>query len=373
MWTRWSHQPEVPLSVTEPAALPPGPARALVQIWHRDGIGAELGHIEVWRAGAVVTTRPITGRRFPEARNGGLQEELVDFEATGEPVQVAVYSGTGPRIWVGAIRLLPAAPQPVWVVEHCANTRARVDRAVADGANAVELDVQWTASGRLLVDHPPGTPAACWLARTADRDVEPLLGHLGALMAADRLSLVIIDVKQPWRDVQPFAQALVTTLDRAGLPADQVVVSIDRRYARTFLDAMHAAPRAEPYTPWVDAWHDIATGARPDDWVAQAVGDGASFLSVGADPIAVHQPMPMWFEPLVELVNARERGDLARAMTWTLERRVSMRSALDLGLDAIIVNEPRRLAAVLDKEPYATLYRLGEAADLRGPLRASAP
>lgn len=366
MWTPWTEAPAWPITQTEPVTLPAGPRRALVQVWHRDGIGQELGQIEVRQGGEVLARRPIFGRRFPGPRDGGLQEEVVDFDLPAEgPVEVAVYASA--RIWVGAIRLAPAAAQPVWVVEHCANTERRVDHAVAVGANAVELDVQWTAGGALLVDHPPGSPAACWLARTAGRDVGALLQRVGQHVAAGRLSLVVIDVKHPERDVEPFARALVAALDAAGLPARQVVLSVDRRHAQRFVEAVRAAPRAAPFAPWLDAWHDVATGARPEGWVEEAVAAGATFLSVGADPIAVHQPMPVWFDPLAELVNARDAGTgPARAMTWTLERKVSMRMALDLGLDAVIVNDAGRMVEVLREVPYAGLFRLGGVGDLGG-------
>ena len=38
------------------------------------------------------------------------------------------------------------------------------------------------------------------------------------------------------------------------------MLSVDRRHARRFAEAVRSAPRAAPFDPWLDAWHDVATG-----------------------------------------------------------------------------------------------------------------
>ncbi len=81
--------------------------------------------------------------------------------------------------------------RPFYVIAHCANTPARVERAIEAGANGVELDVM-LLDGRLFVRHGGLEPREC--GARAD-DALALLRQVASAMQAGELALLVVDTK----------------------------------------------------------------------------------------------------------------------------------------------------------------------------------
>lgn len=348
---------------TPEVTLSAGDWRVWVQLWHRAPPGAHLLTARVHGPDGLTTTA-IAAERFDGAAFGGLQPGVVPFHVGAEgPVRIELVADGDAQVFVGTVQVAPASPRPIYVIEHCANTIGRVEAAIADGANAVELDLQWGDAG-VFVRHPCPSPPACGSAGTAADALPALFQRLGAALGSGELDLVVLDVKRPHLHTAAYAAAVASLLATAGLPPDQVVMSVPT--------AVHGAPAAAPWMaavappgggsqPHLDAWHDVANGAPASDWLDAALAQGSDFLGLGADPIAVHAPMPVWADRLAASVNRRDRaGAPARVYFWTLERRIAMRYVLDVGVDAVIVNAPRRMMDVLAAEPYARWFKLAE-------------
>jgi glycerophosphoryl diester phosphodiesterase len=94
------------------------------------------------------------------------------------------------------------------------NTLAAFERAIADGADYVELDVHATADGALVVCHGRPSGDGLRLAETVDA----LAGRIG----------IMCELKTPWR----YRRHDVVARTVALLPDDAVVLSFDPRALR---------------------------------------------------------------------------------------------------------------------------------------------
>jgi hypothetical protein len=372
MWTGADPNRAERLAVTPEVALEGGAWRALMEAWHRLPVGAPLAVVTVRVDGRVVARQTTRARWFPGWGAGGLQADAVAFEVPNDGGEVVVeVEEAGTRgLWVGAIQLAVAAPRPFYALKHCANDVARAERALADGANAVEVDVQHGPGG-LRFDHPFGSPPVCWGSATPSRQTSAYLGRLGELHAAGELALVLLDLKRPGVDTAAYVDAVVDAVRAAGLPDEAVALSVSDCDA----GAVAAELSRRAFRGPLDVWQDVAVAACPgrpavdpscrtcDAWLSD-VAERASVIGLGADPMYLARPMPQWLEPLQRLIHRRDEvGAPTKVYYWTIDRRVSMRVALNLGVDGLIVNRPRDLDAVLGERPYRDLFRLATPTD----------
>lgn len=235
-------------------------------------------------------------------------------------------------------------PRPLYLIRHCSNSMRRLETAVDQGANAVELDLTYR-HGEVRIGHPPPNPPACWWAHERGDDVDAYLSSLAQRLRERSLELAILDIKSPERDTQVWATALAKTLSAAGVPPERVVFSLPVESAVPFVSALRSGGFDVAH---VDAWHDTVDPNLPDDWVDASCAAGACFLGIGSDPIVFWRPTRSWRKALTAMVDRRDRGALHHVYFWTLESRRSVRFALDLGVDGVIVNRPRRFAHILD-------------------------
>lgn len=362
MWTQRDPAAVEVLVDTVPVTLPAGRWRALVELWQESPAGTPLLTAHVHGPDGA-TTRTLYAEDFPNRLGGGMEPGLIPFELTAPgPVRIELVADRGVRVHVGAVQLAPDRPRPFYAIAHCANALPRVEHAMDVGLNGVELDVQWWY-GELLVGHPIGSPPACWGAHALRADLAKLLDAVGEGLRAGRLAVVVLDIKGPQANTVAYARTLAEALQRAGVPGDRVVLSIPVGEAAEFVAAMTEAG----VHPHLDAWHDLADGPLPTDWIDTSIAAGADFLGVGADPIVLTRPTPTWMAPLKQLVDRRDAGvGLGAAYFWTLDRPVSMRVALDAGVDGLIVNEPEKLMDVLRRAPYDSLFRMATGEDRIG-------
>lgn len=207
------------------------------------------------------------------------------------------------------------------------NTLRAFALAAAQGADGIELDVQPTADGVLVIMHDEtvdrttngaGRVAELSYAALAALDAGggervPTLAE--ALQLARGRLLVDIEIKDP--GIEPEVAALV---DQLGM-TDRVVIS-------SFLPASLAAMRA--VAPALPRW------LLSVDWSPAVL---ATALALGAAGVAPRYPA---IDAM--LVETAHRHGLA-VIAWTVNQLGDLRRLLDLGLDAVITDYPARALA----------------------------
>lgn len=238
---------------------------------------------------------------------------------------------------------LPTATEVVIIAHRGAagsapeNTMASFERAIADGTDWVELDVQETADGRVVVIHDAdlmkvaGVPLDIW-----DATYEQLQGiDIGSWYApefadqrvpllSDVLALckgkvgVFIELKYYGHD-QRLEQRVVETVETAGMASDVVVMSLKYGGIRKI------------------------RALRPD-WrigllTATALGD---LTRLDADFLAVNAGLatPTFVS------SAHRRGK--DAYVWTVNERIDMARFISRGIDGLITDEPAAAREVRD-------------------------
>jgi glycerophosphoryl diester phosphodiesterase len=215
-----------------------------------------------------------------------------------------------------------------WVIAHrgasadeVENTLPAFERAIADGADFLELDVQASADGALVVFHDLDldrlTPLRGPLRARGRRELRevgiPTLEEVVEL-ARGRVGLMV-ELKSPHLYRRHDLPARTVRL----LSADDVVLSFERR---ALLAARAAAPRLR---------------------LLQHVGYGVSIRAAAgyAWAIGLHDPR------VTRRALARAAAAGLRTTVYTVNDAPRMRELATLGVDGIFSDRPRLLAEVV--------------------------
>ncbi|MEE9263516.1 MAG: glycerophosphodiester phosphodiesterase [Vicinamibacteria bacterium] len=256
-------------------------------------------------------------------------------------VVAAVVAGLVGAFFVDTIRL----DADVVVIAHRGaagaapeNTLASVERAIIDGADLVEIDVQETADGEVVVIHDSdlmrigGMDLAIW-----DATYEQLQGiDVGSWFAPEfadervpSLEQVLelckgrahvdIELKYYGHD-ERLDERVVEIVERTGMESEIVVMSL--KY-----DAIQKVRKLRP------------------DWTiglltAKAVGN---LTRLEADFLAVHAGLAT--PRFIKSAHAREKD----VFVWTVNDPVQMATMVGRGVDGIITDEPALARAVLEQ------------------------
>ena len=231
-----------------------------------------------------------------------------------------------------------------------------MERAVAAGADALELDVHASADGRLVVCHDPtvdattdGTgPIASFTLHQLRRldhayswrpdDGYPLRGQGIGIATLDEVLdafpdvLINLDIKQTAPAVEPYEEALARTLREHGRIDDVIVAS--------FHDAATAAFRT--FAPEIGT--SAGVGAVASFW--QAAHDGSPLPDL--PHVALQVPHHAGGAVVCDevLVEAAHRSGMA-VHVWTVDDADEMADLVDMGVDGIMSDVPSVLAGVL--------------------------
>lgn len=316
------------------------------------------------------------------------------YLAAGEPRSPRAPGLAGPEQAVGAFRtrrrlfatgaavaalvvvalvLLASSPArtslPVAVIAHRGssaeapeNSLAAFRLAVEQRTDYVELDVQESADGEVLVVHDSdlmklgGGPAKIWEASAAELRTVDIGSRTGPQFASERVptlaealavckgrSKVVIELKQYGHDVS-LEEKVVAIVEAAGMAGDCVTMSLDHEMVKKM-------KRLRP------SW-------RSGVLVAKAIGD---VTALGGDFVAVQSKMAT--HRFVRL--AHRAGQ--EVYVWTVDDPAWMLSFLSRGVDGLITNRPdvarevvARRASMSDAERVLTaiLVRLGARPEL---------
>ncbi|HEX5045205.1 MAG TPA: glycerophosphodiester phosphodiesterase family protein, partial [Candidatus Polarisedimenticolaceae bacterium] len=242
-------------------------------------------------------------------------------------------------------------------VEAPENTLAAFRLAVEQGADFVELDVQESADGEVVVVHDSdlmkigGSPLKPWEATAAELRSVDIGSHAGPQFASERVptlaealavakgrAKVIVELKSYGHD-QHLEERVAAIVEAAGMQDECIYMSLDH--------AMAARMKA------------LRPGWRCGLLAAQTVGD---LVSRPADFLAVRTAMAT--PGFVRRAHAAGRD----VYVWTVNDPAAMLGAMSRGVDGLITDRPdlakkvvARRAAMNDAQRVlvALLVRLG--------------
>ena len=210
------------------------------------------------------------------------------------------------------------------------NTIAAFDAAVSRGAEAIELDVRWTADNRAVVFHDPSITrhgrkmavkklAAEELiqAKAKEKIHVPLLSEV--LEWAESRVPLVFDIKDTRREEQ-----FIELVEEHGFHPDSVFSSF-----RLSVAGKLKALRPEWPTAWIVGNSGLTAARRllAGPIITRAVRWGAGALHFHYS----------WIES--ELL-ARCHRDRLKVAAWTVDTPAEIQKFADLGLDAVITNVP---------------------------------
>ncbi len=265
--------------------------------------------------------------------------------AVGLVVLVAAALGTG--LWL--LHAVPMSDQAEVVAHRGAagkapeNTLAAVHQAIDDGADWVEIDVQETADGEVVVFHDSD------FMKLVSVDLKVWEGTLEEIQALDIGS---------WRDarfagerVPTLREVLETARGRVGILIELKYYGHDQRLEERVVEIVEEAGMASEIAIMSLKYRGIRKihALRPD-WrsgllAAKAIGD---LSRVGVDFLAVNTSM---ITPgFVRRAHAAGKPVLA----WTVNDPVSMARVISLGVDGLITDEPALAREVLSQRAEMT-------------------
>jgi glycerophosphoryl diester phosphodiesterase len=259
--------------------------------------------------------------------------------------------------------------------EGPSSTLAAIERAIAAGATAIELDVHATSDRHIVVCH--------------DETVDRTTNHHGEIADLTLAQLREMDNAYWWIDgatVTP-GQRDEEYVERGRAPKDRAfgIVTLEEvaeRFPNVVLnlDLKRTDPDVEPYEELlanelrrldrlssviVGSFHDVAVQRfrtfAPSVATSAATGEAATFYFSmlegvpSVPPIAAFQVPASYGDVTVvdeRFVQTAHDADIA-VHVWTINDVDEMRQLLDLGVDGLISDRPTPLAQVLKEQGCA--------------------
>jgi len=260
--------------------------------------------------------------------------------------------------------------------EAPSSTLYAIERALAAGASAIELDVHATKDRFLVVNHDEtvdrtsnGTGEICDLTLAElealdnahffieGSDVAP--GHpdgeyllrgrapkdrsLGIVTLAEVFStfpgvIVNMDIKRSGPEVEPYEELLAETLNAHGRIEDVIVASFNDAAIATFRSLSPGTPTTAATLETAEFYRAVNAGEDPPELPVVAFQPPESF----GDITVVDERF---------VSAAHEMGKAVHV--WTINDAESMRRLVALGVDGIISDRPTLLAEVLADEVWS--------------------
>jgi glycerophosphoryl diester phosphodiesterase len=319
-------------------------------------IGVAMGAIATALASSLFATLVVT---LYERLGGGSRKvaESIDGDGTrryllsgrqllfGVLAAAAVSAALG-WILLGRIR----DPRPVAVIGHRGaaalapeNSLSAVERAIDDGADWVEIDVQETADGEVVVLHDSdfmkvaGAPLKIWEATFAEvkkLDIgssfapefkgEPVPTLEEVLLSAKGRAKVVIELKYYGHD-QRLEERVADIVDRNGMANEIAVMSLERA--------------------GVEKMAALRPTCRTGLLAATAVG---RLTDVDVDFLAVS--IPLATPSLVRRAHTAGQD----VYVWTVNDELTMAQTILRGVDGLITDRPAMARAVIQRESELT-------------------
>lgn len=370
--------------------LTPGRYGVLVQYKENDDAreGAPLGEVkmfdyaDVMRDGALhadQTAEKTLGSLTVAAANpigsGGWRRAYLRFEIPEAPAGSA--SGAIHRIqikdrspgieWQFGLVAIHREGRAFYGIAHNPDSIARLDEAVAQGANALEPDFRESSDAPRITTPEDGFVAVTEEGITggavASNGQATLTAYLRRLKAVAPKKLIIWDGKPgATTDYARVAESIKSAGLREGFDFSKSVFNISNEKMIPFFTPFQSMPGVGRC---YDGVFTQVHSHTADDWMTPVRTNRLTFQGLGVTPQL--QVTEKWSVPISVYVRAREQEEFPKKIYfWTVNEAKSMRRVLDLGIDGLITDEIALLRDVLREEPYASMYRYASDDDDHG-------
>lgn len=219
------------------------------------------------------------------------------------------------------------------------NTLVAIERAIADGADAIELDVQELADGTLAILHDldlqrlAGVDRPSWQLTAADLDQLEVGSWFGPAFAGARIPTLV--------------QVLAQVGDRVALNLELKCHGQERNLPEAVATLLAQFPRSRVTVTsfnWemlrrlraiAPTWPIGPIAAEPIDWAALATTLG---------PVNV---VSLRYALLDQETVDRVKALPAALWVWTVDDPTEIRRAIDLGVEGIITNNPAQARSAI--------------------------
>lgn len=264
------------------------------------------------------------------------------------------------------VNLCGTAKNGFLAISHMANTIKSVDWAISEGANGVEIDLQYDGTTPTKFQHSPDKgvhPCDCTCAPVAMRpsrfickatdmgctaNANPATAMLSHL-AKTNLALVYMDNKldtyqdNKWNaenniEAGKKAAELYKKLFEQGYKG-KLLVGVPQTTYLKFLESVKSVLDQTSYKDRVFYTVDMETdagGAEKAINALKTLGTKNLIYSVGISACATDRYYP-WIKAAVA---AKNRGDVQEVLIWTIDNRASMQEYLNRGVTGILSNYP---------------------------------
>lgn len=351
---------------TDPVSLPPGKYGILFQFWHR-GIpfNTNIGQLRALQNNELIKDSPVYSKNFENILSGGYQREILEIELKNPGFDLSFEFRTekGFELWTGAVAIHPITEKrPLFIFGHHASTLAAVQSYVDKGVNALEFDLTFPYKNNQF---------SIEVKHSGDRDftrtenVPAYFERIKELLDQNKLVVLSLDLKIDNKISQKdFAIYLAKTLKKFKIPPNKVVFSIPLE-AISGLTSLWRDKESPAYYPAaVDGYSENYLKLPKDEWIRKAQFDKATFLGVGVDSHVPLVPIELWLQRISLMNNSRDYfGLIKKTFFWTVNNAEYIRNYMDLGVDAIMTDNPSAVFAVINAEPYRQLYRMANGND----------
>ncbi|GAB6022580.1 hypothetical protein CHUAL_006681 [Chamberlinius hualienensis] len=287
--------------------------------------------------------------------------------------------------------------RPLYNIGHMANDIPQADQFLADGANALEVDVRFHSNGiPSKVYH--GYPCDCFRDCRRNENAKTYIAHIrerstpGSGSYTNRLAMLMFDLKL--NDVDnhetplyaagdSVASFLIDDLYLNGTSNTQLWVILGIPYTNhsPAINGFRDAFKRRNVTHLLDKIGYEVTEESNMDLVQQTLrglqinqgiwqGDGITNCVFLRSDSRLRQAIAKRDSPSGPWVS------VDKVYRWTIDTKVAMRHTLRLGVDGIMTNDPDDLYEVIREPEFANKYRLATNEDNplvkivgRGPLR----
>eukprot|EP01084_Bolivina_argentea_P206986 353253_1 len=281
--------------------------------------------------------------------------------------------------------------KPIWNIAHMVNHRDQIDEFLNLGANAIEVDVQYSPDGTIGIILNAGTNVAflaelwhgvpCDIGRDCERFdyIGPYLEEIRA-RATDgnskynpKLGLIYFDNKlENGDDYHKAGQNLATEVIKLFPSKIYVMVGVPYTSQKSFFEGFYNKIESDAQNvQYLDRiGYEFSDEKYTDPDTLQQI-----FIDIGVN---THNALSVWLSKgiynglatdydFTNFLQARDDpGPVSKVYGWTADREKTMQKWMYKGLDAVITNQPQNLVSVLN---YPSLkYKLHLATNADRPF-----
>lgn len=303
---------------------------------------------------------------------GYFRFELNDEElAQGSTFRVQIESN-GTTEWETGLVAVHREGRPFFAISHNPDGLDDLDRALAEGANALGPDLMFSplTPGTIEVAHPNVVlKTQCSSERDGRSD---LRAYLKRLQEKAPGIPVIWDVKPnagAWidgkckktdQDYAAFEKTLRQITQETSYDWSTDILSVPELSMVPFLDSLADLPAGrsvDGLTVFVNSNDVVKT------WVTPAVENKLTWSGLGISVKALRVTQK-WSIPVAGLIRSRETSGYPKKINyWSVADGWEMRRMLDLGVDGLIADDIPLLRSILSAEPYKSMFRYADVKD----------